>query len=156
MENREVPINPRTERIRRLKAVIDQGGRIDLNPESDPEYLERVRLANLGQTETAAPSNDNPWEPLPRSIDHDPASPAQHLPRIIHGKPVNQVVGTQPELTGKKTKRVMSRRGKGRIMKKPQPYERGRLGPTSATDRQEADEQRHEIRESMHERGEDV
>ncbi len=154
MRNSEIPESDRSERIRRLRRELEETGSVNPDPESDPDYLARLNQANLSQTESSTPSPDNPWEPLPRSMDHDPDLPAQHLPRVYRGKPRNQIVGSQGTLDAGKKKRVMSAISSGREMTKPQPIERGRLGTTSPADRQKAAQQRHEIREDMEKRGE--
>lgn len=150
---REHAKNQHKAKVERLRQKVADGL---LDPYQDPETIATIDKANLDQASISQHSDDNPWKPLPRSADHDPDSPAHHLPRKPYGKPVNKVVGTQGELEGGKKPVVLSRTGRVSELKGPQPYERGRVGQDSPKDQQRANQQRRAIRQDMRERGEDV
>src|SRR3990167_5415587 len=90
-------LNPHQAKVERIKQKVAAGL---LDPQTDLETLEEIRQANLGQTRSTQPSDENPWEELPRSADHDPNSPAKHLTRKPFRKPTNKVVPTQSTLDG--------------------------------------------------------
>ncbi len=148
-------ISPRKARIERLKKQMAEGNLI-LDPYEDPQTQEEIRQANLSQTETTQEDPDNPWEPLPVSMDQDPEISTEHLPRTYNGGRRNQPVVAQGSFDGPPRKRVMSTGSGTRQEKAPQPYERGRVGLNSAKDKKRANQQRFKIAEEMRSRGEDV
>lgn len=145
-------INPVKAKIARLKRKVEAGL---LDPYSDPETQEEIRQANLRQLETTE-EDGNPWEELPVSPDQDPQTSTAHLPRKFKGRPINQPVVTQASFEGLPAEKVMSAGSGTRGMKKPQPYERGRLGQDAPQDKQLANQQRFMIKKNMRTRGEDV